>query len=69
MRGIPKYLSEVDIHDKLQQGEPQHKMFRGELQVPLRCRAVLLSDCVVIGTHETDPTMDQCTDCKSFCLK
>ena len=26
-------------------------------------------DCVAIGTHETDPTMDQCTDCKSFCLK
>ena len=23
-------------------------------------------DQVLIGTHEADPTMDQCTDCKSF---
>ncbi|MBC8584687.1 DUF1540 domain-containing protein [Youxingia wuxianensis] len=26
-------------------------------------------DCVKIGTHELNPTMDQCTDCKSFKLK
>lgn len=26
-------------------------------------------DCVSIGTHEADPTMDQCTDCKSFMKK
>ena len=26
-------------------------------------------DCVLIGTHETDPTESECTDCKSFCLK
>lgn len=25
--------------------------------------------CVTIGTHETNPTMDQCTDCKSFMMK
>lgn len=24
--------------------------------------------CVTIGTHESNPTMDQCTDCKSFDL-
>lgn len=23
-------------------------------------------DCVYIGTHEANPTMDQCTDCKSY---
>jgi len=23
-------------------------------------------DSVLIGTHEHNPTMDQCTDCKSF---
>lgn len=23
-------------------------------------------ECVTIGTHEANPTMDQCTDCKSF---
>ncbi len=23
-------------------------------------------DCVSIGTHETDPAMNQCTDCLSF---
>lgn len=23
-------------------------------------------DCITIGTHEANPTMDQCTDCKSF---
>ena len=22
--------------------------------------------CVHIGTHEANPTLDQCTDCKSF---
>ncbi len=26
-------------------------------------------DCVSIGTHESDPSMDQCTDCKSFAKK
>lgn len=26
-------------------------------------------DCVVIGTHELNPTMDQCTDCQSFRMK
>ena len=26
-------------------------------------------ECVTIGAHETDPTMEQCTDCKSFVLK
>lgn len=23
-------------------------------------------ECITIGTHEANPTMDQCTDCKSF---
>ncbi|MEG0832424.1 MAG: DUF1540 domain-containing protein [Oscillospiraceae bacterium] len=23
-------------------------------------------DCICIGTHETDPKMNQCTDCQSF---
>ncbi|MBC8569313.1 DUF1540 domain-containing protein [Zongyangia hominis] len=23
-------------------------------------------DCITVGTHEMNPTMDQCTDCKSF---
>ncbi len=23
-------------------------------------------DRILVGTHETNPTMDQCTDCKSF---
>ena len=26
-------------------------------------------NCITIGTHECDPTMDQCTDCQSFVLK
>lgn len=26
-------------------------------------------DCVKIGTHEGNPTMDKCTDCKSFMRK
>lgn len=26
-------------------------------------------DCVTIGTHEANPSMDQCTDCKSFKVK
>ena len=25
--------------------------------------------CIQVGTHEMNPTMDQCTDCKSFELK
>ena len=23
-------------------------------------------DWIMVGTHETNPTLDQCTDCKSF---
>ena len=26
-------------------------------------------DCITVGTHELNPTVDQCTDCKSFELK
>ncbi len=26
-------------------------------------------DCITVGTHELNPTMEQCTDCKSFQLK
>lgn len=26
-------------------------------------------DCITVGTHESNPTMDQCTDCKSFQLR
>ena len=26
-------------------------------------------DHIVVGTHEENPTMTQCTDCKSFCKK
>lgn len=23
-------------------------------------------DCIQVGTHEADPTMEECTDCESF---
>ena len=23
-------------------------------------------DCITVGTHEANPTVDQCTDCLSF---
>ena len=23
-------------------------------------------DCITVGTHEANPTVDQCTDCQSF---
>ena len=26
-------------------------------------------DCITVGTHEMHPTVDQCTDCKSFELR
>lgn len=26
-------------------------------------------DCITVGTHEMNPTQDQCTDCKSFQMK
>lgn len=26
-------------------------------------------DCITVGTHEHNPTVDQCTDCKSFQLR
>ncbi len=26
-------------------------------------------DKIMVGTHEKNPTMDQCTDCKSFQLE
>ena len=25
--------------------------------------------CIQVGTHEANPTMDQCTDCQSFKVK
>lgn len=25
-------------------------------------------DCITVGTHELNPTKDECTDCKSFKL-
>lgn len=26
-------------------------------------------DCITVGTHEAHPTVDACTDCKSFQMK
>jgi hypothetical protein len=26
-------------------------------------------NCITVGTHEANPTMDQCTDCQSFMAK
>ena len=26
-------------------------------------------DHIVVGTHEENPTVNECTDCKSFCRK
>lgn len=26
-------------------------------------------DSILVGTHEQNPTVDQCTDCKSFARK
>mgnify|MGYP004492980123 FL=1 len=26
-------------------------------------------DRILVGTHEANPTVDQCTDCKSFRMK
>ena len=26
-------------------------------------------ECITVGTHETNPSMDQCTDCQSFMAK
>jgi Domain of Unknown Function (DUF1540). len=26
-------------------------------------------NCITVGTHEANPTMDQCTDCQSFVAK
>lgn len=26
-------------------------------------------DCICVGTHESSPTVKQCTDCESFQLK
>lgn len=26
-------------------------------------------DCIEVGTHESNPTMNQCTDCQSFLCK
>lgn len=26
-------------------------------------------DCITVGTHEKNPTMNECTDCQSFMLE
>ncbi len=33
------------------------------------CQDYCTLDCITVGTHESNPTMNQCTDCKSFELK
>ena len=33
------------------------------------CEDYCSLDSIQVGTHETDPTMDQCTDCQSFVKK
>ena len=30
------------------------------------CGAYCSLDCITVGTHEANPTMDQCTECLSF---
>ncbi len=30
------------------------------------CAEYCTLDSITIGTHEANPTVDQCTDCKSF---
>lgn len=30
------------------------------------CAEYCALDCITVGTHELNPTVDQCTDCKSF---
>ncbi len=30
------------------------------------CEDYCTLDKILVGTHEANPTMDQCTDCKSF---
>lgn len=30
------------------------------------CENYCTLDKILVGTHEANPTMDQCTDCKSF---
>lgn len=33
------------------------------------CEDYCSLDSILVGTHEANPTEDQCTDCKSFKLK
>ncbi|MEG0894458.1 MAG: DUF1540 domain-containing protein [Oscillospiraceae bacterium] len=33
------------------------------------CEDYCSLDCICVGTHEANPSMDQCTDCKSFTPK
>lgn len=33
------------------------------------CEDYCSLNCITVGTHEANPTMDQCTDCKSFVKK
>ncbi|WP_283675314.1 DUF1540 domain-containing protein [Butyricicoccus sp. Marseille-Q5471] len=30
------------------------------------CADYCALDCITVGTHEANPTVDQCTDCMSF---
>lgn len=30
------------------------------------CEEYCSLDCITVGTHEANPTVDQCTDCLSF---
>ncbi len=57
----------IDSGGKHHEFQQKHQMYRGELPKSHANTADYCSlDCITVGTHEANPTMDQCTDCLSF---
>ena len=65
---IPQAGKELPIMDKCQ---ANHCIKCTVQQCANHCQTqnYCALDCITVGTHEMHPTVDQCTDCKSFELR
>ena len=62
----------VALHDKKEEEDyelhrkPLHPVYRIPVQHHCESENYCSLEKIQIGTHETDPTVKQCTDCMSF---
>ena len=60
------YMRDVVLRDMLQL---RQSCDQAEAILPSDSANYCSLERILVGTHEANPTMDQCTDCKSFQMK